>query len=397
MLVSILFLVYLLVSYTLIYWVLLFFIVVSLVLGVRAWMLSKKMHSSIRCLVWCLFFVALTSIQFWLIFIEPPNFYPDIVIFFMPYQLLPAPFFLLFAIRFLKLDHKFLKWKFWLFAPFWIFMVVYMGMRWDVIVNELTYAVARKKYFPVFKIEEIATLVYGFILVFWCFRIVFRFERQNRDKKYDLVVSQTRWIKKILAMGVGLCVIWLLSLFFDLVSIYHWGNYAYLPAWFGFLFLIIYVSYSGFQPNSILHNPPDLSEEAEEIILKTELSEPEKGDSTIRKYFQKIEQMMLVGKKYLDPNLDLQLLAKEISISPNYLSKIINSHSHMRFSDYVNSYRVMHARHMLETETFKDYDMLSIALEAGFNSKSVFYAAFKKHTGQTPGAYRIQYEKKNES
>ncbi|WP_272863788.1 helix-turn-helix domain-containing protein [Aureisphaera galaxeae] len=336
-------------------------------------------------------------LQLWMVFIKPTYFYPYLLLTFLPYQLLPGPLFLLFAMHFLGWEGKIQKRKFWLFVPFWIFMVVYLWMKLDVVINEIPYKVAYHKYFSVFKVEEVITLSYAFILALWCYGIVRSFERQNRDKKYDQVVSHTGWIKRVLGMGLGLCILWLISFLFDAVSIYNWGNYAYLPTWFGFSTLIIYIGYTGFRQTDILKERHALNQFSKSKTFDPEFAPMEKEDPSTLKHFQKIEVLMRVEKKYLNPHLDLPLLAEEISISPNYLSKVINSHAHMHFNDYLNSYRVAHAKEMLETEAFRQYDMLSIALEAGFNSKSAFYAAFKKLTGQTPGSYRSQCEKHHES
>ncbi|GAB5401218.1 MAG: hypothetical protein Aureis2KO_28030 [Aureisphaera sp.] len=276
-------------------------------------------------------------------------------------------------------------------------MVVYLGMKLDVVVNSLPYETAFKKYFQVFKVEEIITLSYSFLVILWCFRVVRNFERQNKKKKYDQVVSHTGWIKKVLGMGLLLCVIWLLSLLLDMVSIYNWGNYVYLPSWFGFSSLIIYVGYTGFRQTSILKERHALHQFSKDKTFNPKFNSEDREDSSTLRHFQKIDVLMREQKIYLNPHLDLPLLAEEVSISPNYLSKVINSHAQMNFSDYISSYRVTHAKEMLETDTFRQYDMLSIALEAGFNSKSAFYAAFKKLTGQTPGSYRSHYEKNCES
>jgi AraC-like DNA-binding protein len=42
----------------------------------------------------------------------------------------------------------------------------------------------------------------------------------------------------------------------------------------------------------------------------------------------------------------------------------------------------------LKNPEFDNYSIISIGLESGFNSKSVFYKAFKKHTGKSPSEYR---------
>jgi AraC-like DNA-binding protein len=57
------------------------------------------------------------------------------------------------------------------------------------------------------------------------------------------------------------------------------------------------------------------------------------------------------------------------------------------FYDYINQARVEAAKRALAAS---DASVLAIALEIGYNSRSAFYNAFKKHSGQTPSAYRAE-------
>jgi len=57
------------------------------------------------------------------------------------------------------------------------------------------------------------------------------------------------------------------------------------------------------------------------------------------------------------------------------------------FFDYVNRWRVQDAMRLLEQSS---ENVLTISNEVGFNSRSSFYTAFKKVTGNTPTAYRKQ-------
>ena len=82
-------------------------------------------------------------------------------------------------------------------------------------------------------------------------------------------------------------------------------------------------------------------------------------------------------------------MSKKCSLSENYVSQLINKNSNYNFNDYINNYRVEVAKEMLSNIEFDNYTITSIGLESGFNSKSSFYAAFKKFTNLTP----IQYKK----
>ena len=54
----------------------------------------------------------------------------------------------------------------------------------------------------------------------------------------------------------------------------------------------------------------------------------------------------------------------------------------------MNSYRVEEAKRRLADPRSHYLTIVAIAQEAGFNSKSAFYTAFRKHTGMTPSQFK---------
>jgi AraC-like DNA-binding protein len=62
------------------------------------------------------------------------------------------------------------------------------------------------------------------------------------------------------------------------------------------------------------------------------------------------------------------------------------------FQEFLNSYRIKAAESMLLDPAAGDRSILEIAYEAGFNSKSAFNAAFRRHRGMTPSDFRKSAE-----
>lgn len=103
-----------------------------------------------------------------------------------------------------------------------------------------------------------------------------------------------------------------------------------------------------------------------------------------------LDHLMEQTKPYLNSQLSLPQLASEMGVSVNYLSQAINEQKQQNFFDYINGYRVEEAKRSLVLNTQNQLTILDIAMNAGFNSKSAFYTAFKKFTQLTPGQYRAQ-------
>ena len=105
-------------------------------------------------------------------------------------------------------------------------------------------------------------------------------------------------------------------------------------------------------------------------------------------YKRRLETVMQDEQIFLQSDLTLPKLASAIDCSVNHLSQVINAGFGVSFFDYLNRYRVDHARHLLGSAEGASSAILNIAFAVGFNSNSAFYAAFRKHVGQTPAQYR---------
>ncbi|KIA99273.1 histidine kinase [Flavobacterium sp. KMS] len=101
-----------------------------------------------------------------------------------------------------------------------------------------------------------------------------------------------------------------------------------------------------------------------------------------------LKKHMIDKKPYLDQSFTIQDLANQINIPVRELSILINLHMHQHFFDFVNQYRIENAMEILRNYSKSELTVLEILYKVGFNSKSSFHTAFKKHTSLTPTEYR---------
>lgn len=111
-----------------------------------------------------------------------------------------------------------------------------------------------------------------------------------------------------------------------------------------------------------------------------------KSDSS-RLIADNLQSYMQEHKPYLNPDITLKNLAELIGEHPHILSQVINENFDRNYYEFINSYRVEEAKRILKEPEYKNYTLTAIGFEAGFNSKSAFYTAFKKNTGVTPAKY----------
>ncbi|MGB0431945.1 MAG: helix-turn-helix domain-containing protein [Bacteroidia bacterium] len=109
---------------------------------------------------------------------------------------------------------------------------------------------------------------------------------------------------------------------------------------------------------------------------------------------KKLKEIMLNQKLYLQPDLSLAELARQLKVSTSILSASINSIIKMNFNDYINALRVDEFIRLYEKDKSNQYTLISLAIDSGFNSKATFNRAFKKLKGTSPKAYFLQNNNK---
>ena len=98
----------------------------------------------------------------------------------------------------------------------------------------------------------------------------------------------------------------------------------------------------------------------------------------------KVIDAVVTQKAYANPELTLTDLAKQLQTNSSFLSKVINTGFEQNFNDFINYYRVEEVKQKLQLEAAGQVTIMSIAYDAGFNSKATFNRAFKKFTGKNP-------------
>jgi AraC-like DNA-binding protein len=103
---------------------------------------------------------------------------------------------------------------------------------------------------------------------------------------------------------------------------------------------------------------------------------------------EKLEKVMVEKEWYKNSNLTLQDLSQELNITSHQLSQFLNNNLNKNFTSFVNEFRINEACKIITSND--KLTLESIGYDVGFNSKSTFFAAFKKHTGTTPLNYQLQ-------
>jgi AraC-like DNA-binding protein len=103
---------------------------------------------------------------------------------------------------------------------------------------------------------------------------------------------------------------------------------------------------------------------------------------------QRIQHLLDNEQIYMDSNLTVSKLAMRLKSQPYLVSRAVNQYFKKSFSEVLLIYRIAHAQRSLVSSKSKNLTIEAIAFESGFNTLSIFYAAFKKIHKCTPAQYR---------
>lgn len=155
------------------------------------------------------------------------------------------------------------------------------------------------------------------------------------------------------------------------------------------LFIISWYLYKALNNPELFRNIDSRLQLVRNIILEeSKKDSTDKHEQAYQKSLLQLKTYMTEEKPYLNPSVTIQDIAIALAIPVRDLSLLINHKLEQHFYDFINTYRVEHAMEILKDGTKSKVTISEILYEVGFNSKSSFNTAFKKHTGDTPTDYR---------
>ncbi len=222
--------------------------------------------------------------------------------------------------------------------------------------------------------------------------VVFSYNKVRAAK--NIQRKARKWLQLNRLYLLGFVVVWII--FTPLELLFDIQIWEYLLASLS-IFLVI-LTYRGIHQLNISEQRDQIHKivrDATTITLSAEDEKPlpssEKSQRSVTKKteekLQRLSALMIDQQLYLNPNLTRSLVAEALDISEGYLSELLKTVLNTSFNDYVNDYRVRHVIKMFHDQQFHKFSLEAIGYESGFNTRSVFYNAFKKVTQKSPGVY----------
>ena len=313
-----------------------------------------------------------------------------------------------------NLNFKKIQWLHFLpFATYKLYTIPAYFMSSETLI-EYVKIMQNYQEISVFTIVNWFLVLQGITYMILTIRLVQKYSLRMRDTFSSLEKINLRWLRNITILAT---IVW----FIVFIEILYQTIYTEKPLEFNLIGIAtsIYIytlGYIGlfkseiFSQKYVRHSLSHMMDTRENLLpesgtatLKSEREfDKTKGkkytksglsDDKAKEYLARLQSLMEKEKPYLNNNLTLHQLAEELSISPHNLSEIINKFLNKNFFDYVNYFRIEEVKQKLQDPNKQILTLLSIAYDAGFNSKSGFNAIFKRSMKLTPSEYREKISK----
>ena len=243
---------------------------------------------------------------------------------------------------------------------------------------------------PVFMALGLFRIFLGPVYLAFCLHILRKHSRRIADEFSYTRNIDLGWLKKVV---LSMLTIWVTVVMVNILGNFnHWipmeqgDNLIYLAV----TAVVFFGGFHGIKQQIIFSSPagphlpvsvPD-EDHKEGRYQKSSLT----GEQS-RAILDRLTGFMDEKKPYLDGKVSLSQLADQLDVSSNHLSQVINENLDMNFHDFINGYRVDLVKQRLAESTGTRPNILAIAYDAGFSSKSSFNEVFKKNTQLTPSQY----------
>ncbi|MBP6385637.1 MAG: helix-turn-helix domain-containing protein [Pseudarcicella sp.] len=329
---------------------------------------------------------------------------PELILF------LYAPLFYYYVLELLTVQIKTTpKWVH--FLPFLLVLLLYLPylvMEHDQFINRIL----DRELSVIFAGVSVFALLMNAYYWFVCRRIIAKYKKQyshlHSSEQSLLYLNAVIWVKGlILLVWIFACVMSISGKvlevdnqsFVEKSTDAIWLVFSIVPYFMGY-FAMNQPQIFRIKQKDVFFSPIEIikNEGAEEFITQSSTTEEvdaqesesiklEIIDENLLNLKRNVEKYMYQEKPYINSQLTLNQLAEKMAMNPVILSKVINEGFQKNFFDFVNTFRIEEFKNIIIQPKYKNYTLLAVAFEVGFNSKSAFNRSFKKITNTTPSDF----------
>ena len=243
----------------------------------------------------------------------------------------------------------------------------YLFLNWGISLHALTY-ISISQYF------------------------VFNYRKSLNNYFTNVEKIKLDWLRNIIFMFMGTILIFIAEIIFVQLGLNLSENFILTSLFTG---IFVYtLGYMGLLKSEVLtesHYEDILPENYEELNSEKKYQKSGLTPEKAEEYLQKLSSVVEKEELFRNSELTLNDLANHIDISTHNLSEVINTKLEQNFFEFINGFRIEAVKKELIDPQKAHYKILSLAFDAGFNSKTSFNTIFKKYTHMTPSEYRKKY------
>lgn len=343
---------------------------------------DKRLSDYVLALWFC--FSGISLFSFFLVYSDKHLIYPSLTVLGMPFPLLIGPLLLLYT-KYQTTTNSFKKSDLLHVFPFAIVFFFFVNIYFLPFESrsEILRSGGRGYEMQGF-IKLLAIYISGMVYIPWSAKKLLDYKKNINNQFSNTERINFNWL---LYLIIGMAIVWIIILFvqddrfiFGAVSLF-----------------IIWMSYFGTKQVQIFRANSFPSEEEEP---HSDICEENNCDAETPRYSKSslnVENILEIHaalikvlnekQPYLNPELKLTDLAVLLGVHPNHLSQVINSQCGKSFYDLINERRIQEFIFRLKQKESKQYTLVALAFDCGFNSKASFNRNFKKYTQLTPSDY----------
>ncbi len=234
-----------------------------------------------------------------------------------------------------------------------------------------------------FFINSILIKISGITYIILSQMVLHRHKKNIISNFSNLEKINLNWLQYLI---LGVALVWIF-IFFEIEVIYLYYAVVAFVIFMGY-FGINQVGIFNTQTENVkLNEFPDSENSNKQNDNNIKYRKSGLDAESAKNIYYRLNDIMQKEEVFLNSDINLIELSQILEVHPNHLSQVINSFENKNFYDYINGKRIEKFIALSQDPKNKNYTIISLAYDCGFNSKSSFNKQFKKHTGQTPSEF----------